>query len=134
MSFPPGDLITGYEQEGVCGSPAACRGLWIGGVYLTGRALLLFYNPQQQCHLLIIGLHSLMAALFLFTAPPPQQSLISYPPSISDDPEPAIETCIPTPSREQKFKRALMSWLRSQGGTLKSKVADIRFQTATTRK
>ena len=52
-----------------------CAGAWVltgGGVYLTDRALLLYYNPQQQCHLLIIDLHSLAAVLFLFTAPLPQ--------------------------------------------------------------
>jgi len=63
-----------------------CRGLGIDhGVYPTDRALLLYYKPQQQCHLLIIGLHSLVAVLFLFTAPLPQQSLLSPPLSIPDD-------------------------------------------------
>ena len=58
------------------------------------RALLLYYNPQLQCHQLIVGLHSLVAVLFLFTAPLPQQSLISQPPSISDDPLHCIPTSI----------------------------------------
>jgi len=32
-------------------------GYWPEGIYLTDRMLLLYYNPQQQCLLLIIGLH-----------------------------------------------------------------------------
>jgi len=56
-------------------------GYWGEGLYPTDRALLLYYNPQQRCHL-IIDLHSLVAVLFLFAAPLPQQSLISRPPTI----------------------------------------------------
>ena len=43
-------------------------GYWPEGIYPTDRVLLLYYNPQLRSHLLIIGLHCLVAVLFLLTA------------------------------------------------------------------
>ena len=80
-------------------------GYWPEGVYLTDRALVLYYDPQLQYHLLIIGLHSLVAVPFLFTVPLPQQSLISQPPSISNQSVHNIDTCILTV--EGWFKAAI---------------------------
>ena len=62
--------------------PCSVQEPWI--VSPTDRALLL-YSHQRQCHLLIIGLHSLVAVLFLFISPLPQQRLISPASSIPDD-------------------------------------------------
>jgi len=74
VSHPDQDLnrrefVAKLRCAGACISTRRC---------LSDRALLLYYNPQPQCHLL----HSLVTVLFLFTAPPPQQSLISLPPTI----------------------------------------------------
>ena len=69
-----GNLITGSEQEGVCRGLAVCRGLGIDQkVSIRLTRLLLYYNPQQQFHLLIIDLHSQMAvavSIYGFTASP----------------------------------------------------------------